>query len=429
MLKIKCEGESFFRGIFFAMALLIVSMSNIFTDHFKNSLTSEPRIWVESSLKHGIDDIISPLFQNASLAIVDDKNTAEAFGDHVHKALSAKHACEHITFDSSPKADDDAAKYLEVRSSKYDVIVAVGTGTINDLCKYISHKHGKPYIVIPTAASMNGYLSANASVTFDGYKKTVPAHMPAAVLCDMSVVTAAPARLNQSGFGDSIARSTAQADWLLSHLLLGTPYDESVFAPLLAIEDELLASARGIKLSDAASLKILMNTLLLSGLGMTAAKGSYPASQGEHMIAHAYDMHLAHTGSTSTNLHGEEIAVTALAMANRQEALLNIDPIFADNVFPEARITELFGEHVAAEAKKAYAAKLEIMKNREISNWPEIASKIRKVTIPTQRMQTVLTEAGCQTFYGALGWKQDTYITISGSARFLRDRFTFLDII
>ncbi len=404
-------------------------MENIITQSLKNKLPSQPAIILESSLSHDLDDIIAPLLQNASLAIVDDKNTSQAYGDHVFKALSAKHACTHITYASSPDADDKAVAYLSDRAIKCDALVAVGSGTLNDLCKYVSHKQGKPYIVIPTAASMNGYLSANASISERGYKKTMAAQMPQAVLCDMSIISAAPARLNQGGFGDSMARSTAQADWLLSHLLLGTNYDESVFTPLLAIEDELLASAKGIRMADEQVLKLLMQTLLLSGLGMTAAKGSYPASQGEHMIAHAYTMHLKHAGSSYKALHGEEIAVTALAMANRQEALLNIEPIFADKIFPEARITELFGVDVTAEAKKAYAEKLQQMENKEIKNWPDVASRISKVTIPPQRMQAILTEAGCQSFWGALGWQQDTYIAVSGAARFLRERFTFLDLI
>ena len=404
-------------------------MENTLTTPFRKFLPSEPKIVLETSLRHDIDDVIAQLLPRASLAIVDDRNTAEAYGEHIFKALSGKHRCTRITFNTSPHADDKTAQHIITRAEPCDALIAVGSGTINDLCKYVSHKQGKPYIAIPTAASMNGYLSANASISFNGYKKTTPVHMPMAVLCDMGVINAAPARLNKSGFGDSMARSTAQADWLLSHLICGTAYDESVFTPLLAIEEELLASAKGIRLADPHVLKLLMQTLLLSGLGMTAAKGSYPASQGEHMIAHAYNMHLEHTGTALNTLHGEEIAVTALAMANRQEALLNIDPIFADRIFPEARIKELFGEHVATEAKTAYGAKREMIKNREIVNWQGIAQQISKVTIAPQRMQSVLNEAGCQTFYGALGWQQDTYINISSAARFLRERFTFLDLI
>ena len=101
-------------------------------------------------------------------------------------------------------------------------LIAVGSGTINDLCKYAAHLDRKPYAVFGTAPSMNGYTSANAAITVNGLKKSLAATMPAGVFLDLAVLAAAPPRMIRSGLGDSLCRPTAQADWLLSHRLTAT---------------------------------------------------------------------------------------------------------------------------------------------------------------------------------------------------------------
>jgi glycerol-1-phosphate dehydrogenase [NAD(P)+] len=397
----------------------------------KAKLPTLPRLVMEPTLARDIDDVVGEILPKARLAVVDDGDTGLALGDSVFRALN-KNDSRHISLPGMPKADDEAVAFVREKSKPCDALVAVGSGTISDICKYASALDKKPYIVFPTAASMNGYLSANASITIGGYKKTVAGQMPLAVFCDMGVIAKAPARLSKSGLGDSMARPTAQADWLLSHLMLGTKYDETPFEILKPYEGDLFDHARGVSKGDPETITLLMKVLLLSGLGMTIAGGSYPASQGEHMIAHAYNMHIAHTSGgkiSQKTFHGEEVAVTSLAMTYRQETLLRMEPIFAEQVFPEARIIELFGAHVAAEAKKAYAQKVELMQGREIGDWESTAAKIEKIMIPSPKMQAILDAAGCKTTSELLGWKQDAYYAVSGAARFLRERFTFLDLI
>ena len=121
---------------------------------------------------------------------------------------------------------------LRRASADADALVAVGSGTINDVCKYAAAKDGKRYAVFATAPSMNGYASKNAAITIDGHKSSLAAASPVGVFMDLAVLCAAPARMIRAGLGDSLCRSTAQADWLLSHHLLGTPYRHAPFALL-----------------------------------------------------------------------------------------------------------------------------------------------------------------------------------------------------
>jgi glycerol-1-phosphate dehydrogenase [NAD(P)+] len=394
-------------------------------------LKQVPQVIASPSFRFDIDDLVAMVFARARLAIVDDANTSTAFGDTVWRALKGRFECRHVTLGPHAAADMETVEDIRRRASQCDVLIAVGSGTVNDLCKYASHLDNKPYAVFPTAASMNGYLSANASITDKGYKKTLPAHMPDAVFCDMSVLAASPVRLSKCGLGDSLARPTAQADWLLSHLLLDTPYDDTPFALLAGLESGLFDNARGVAKGDAASIGLLVQVLLLSGLGMTIAGGSYPASQGEHMIAHAYEMGNA---SAPHSFHGEQIGVTTRTMAQRQERLLNGSPALALTLFPKEALQGMFGETVTRHAADAYQLKRDAIHDRRLSDemlrdkWDTVCQRISSIMLPASRIEAVLQSAEAPLLPQDLGWLPDVYKDVSTHARFLRERFTFLDL-
>jgi len=395
----------------------------------KKYLQSIPTIICEDALRHDFDDLVSEIFSPMRLAVVDDKNTAEALGDDVFRALKGRFPCTHVTLPLPLVADDAAVATLRTQTLSADALVAVGSGTVNDLCKYVAHLDRKPYLVFPTAASMNGYLSANASITVSGHKKTMLAMMPQAVFCDLSVIASAPKRLSQSGFGDSIARSTAQADWLLSHLVLDTHYDETPFALLAEDKPQLLASAGGILRQDKASVQILLKTLLLSGMGMTIAGGSYPASQGEHMIAHTYEMLSSKAGEhLPKHLHGESIAVTTLAMAHMQQQLLSRNASFRPADFSSERMIHLFGSDVASQCRKAFDGKMALVSLTEKPKWQDVVEKIAAVTLPLTTLEAALKQAGAPVHFSELTWQEERFIDALHYARYTRERFTFLDL-
>src|SRR6185295_482865 len=148
-----------------------------------------------------------------------------------------------------------------------DAVVAVGSGTINDLCKLAARDRGVPQLVFATAPSMNGYTSLSASLTEGGVKRSLRAATPVAAFFDLGVLAAAPIRLIRAGLGDSICRPTAQADWRLAHLLLDQPYRAAPFALLAGDEAALLARADALVTGDLAAMRHLARTLVLSGFG------------------------------------------------------------------------------------------------------------------------------------------------------------------
>src|SRR6185295_11866674 len=139
----------------------------------------------------------------------------------VERALAPAFAVQRIVLPHAPHADADTlARLTAGLDHRTQAVVAVGSGTINDLCKLAAIARGCPQVVFATAPSMNGYTSLSASITEGGLKRSVRAATPVAAFFDLRVLAAAPIRLIRAGLGDSICRPTAQADWLLAHLLL-----------------------------------------------------------------------------------------------------------------------------------------------------------------------------------------------------------------
>ena len=112
-----------------------------------------------------------------------------------------------IVLPEHPHADDATVERVRAATGAADALVAVGSGTINDLCKYASARDGKPYVVFGTAPSMNGYTSLNAAITVHGHKKSLPAQAPVGAFLDLSILAAAPVRMIRSGLGDSLCRA------------------------------------------------------------------------------------------------------------------------------------------------------------------------------------------------------------------------------
>lgn len=401
-------------------------------EQLKKILPNLPIIIGEASLRHDLDDLILLALPVKNFAVVDDVNTQVTFGNKIYRALKGRFACEHITLADGVRADDETVNHIRQKTIRCDAIIAIGSGTINDLCKYAAHLDGKPYIVFPTAASMNGYLSASASITVKNHKTTLLASLPKAVFCDFGIIGNAPPRLRKSGLGDSLARPTSQADWLLSNLLLNTKYDTRPFELLANIEPELFDNAGGIAKNDPQTIGTLIKTLLLSGLGMTMTGGSYPASQGEHMIAHTYNMLKPNRNKIKIKgefhaLHGEEIGITTLYMARLQENLLNGKAQFRTENFDKSYMTNLFGSELAVEFKQAFEKKLELINATSIK-WDEIKEQIRKIMIPAQKIENILKKSESAMAIKSIGWNEQDFSTACTTARFTRDRFTFLDI-
>jgi glycerol-1-phosphate dehydrogenase [NAD(P)+] len=369
------------------------------------------------------------------VAVVSDRNTHGVLGARVERALAGRFTVQSIVLDASPRADDETVdRLLATLAPNTDLVVAVGSGTLNDLTKLGAFRHGCPQAVFATAPSMNGYTSLSASITSDGIKRSFRTRTPLGVFFDLRVLAASPPRLIRAGLGDSACRPTAQADWLLSHLLLDRPYREAPFALLADDERDLLTHTRALLAGDLEVMRHLVRILVLSGFGMTICNGSYPASQGEHLLAHYIEM--VRPPGLPHSFHGEQIAVCTAAMAALQERLLDLDapPQLRVNPLDRDQLVRRFGATIGdacwceLELKRFDAAQTDALNARLAGSWDAIRTRIRKITVGAATLRAALADAGAPVDPSAIGWPTALFEQALRHAREIRNRYTFLDL-
>lgn len=387
-------------------------------------------IRIDTGLISRADTLFSPYTKHRSIALVTDQNTWDAAGKIINDTLKVAHSIYHIMLPKGVSATQEHVQSIREQTANCSMIVGVGSGTINDLCKYASFLDQKPYVIFGTAPSMNGYASANASITVDGEKYSLPARLPDAIFLDLDVLSHAPLRLIQSGIGDSLCRPTCQADWLLSHYLLDTPYSSAPFTLLAGCESMLYQNIPAIIARDHDAMRHLAHTLIFSGIGMYLSGGSYPASQGEHLLAHYVEMRYGK--HIPDHYHGEHIAVTTLIMSELQESLLSQKKLKIHTpTLHKDDVVRHFGEHFAEniwpiiEEKQTHHTEI-----RECltQHWPHIRQSIQNLVIPNKTLHTWLEQAGAPTDYIDLGWTYSMVEDAMAHAHCLRNRFTFLDL-
>lgn len=391
---------------------------------------------IESGLAKQAGALLNMLALGKKMAVISDSATHEVLGQTIESAVG--NAVSIVLCE--PKADMETVTAIRHATQHVDALIAVGAGTINDLCKYASFLDKKPYVLFGTAPSMNGYGSANAAITINGHKKTLAAHLPVAIYLDIDILAAAPVRLIRSGLGDTLCRSTVQADWLLSHLLLGTAYDVLPFSLITPYEKMLCEHAKRLAEGDKELITLLSSVLILSGFGMVLAGGSYPASQGEHMIAHTMEM--VHGDALLSSFHGEQIGVTTLTMSSLQEAMLrklerahlkNV-PLLKERLINDDKILAYYGKEVGVqcinEMEKKHLSPLAITHINEYiaEHGALLVQKLSSVMLPKTVIYHALSDAGSPREAKALGW--DAYYEEAVShAVYSRNRFTFLDMV
>ena len=398
-------------------------------------LAAESRaIAIADSLDGAELELVAALGLGARFALVADPDTYAALGQRVERALASRFTLQRIVLERAPHADAvTLARLTAAIDPANDAVIAVGSGTINDLCKLAALAHHRPQLVFATAPSMNGYTSLSASLTEGGVKRSLRAATPVAAFFDLGVLAAAPIRLIRAGLGDSICRPTAQADWRLAHLLLDQPYRAAPFALLAGDEAALLARADALITGELSAMRHLARTLVLSGFGMTLCGGSYPASQGEHLLSHYVDM--MRPPEVPEALHGEQIGVCALAMARLQDTVLaHAAPRVEPSRVARADVLRHFGPERGESCWLELAPKLldapraDALNARLSARWPAIRAELTAITVGAARMSAVLAAAGAPLTPADLAWPAPLFADALGHARMIRNRYTFLDL-
>ena len=405
-------------------------------------------IAVEEGVRHTTANIFRENFGGANAIIVADENTYAAAGKDVEASFvrDSHAALKRFIFGSHVYADDGCVQELAEVLRGFDGIpVAVGSGTVNDLTKVASHINNRPYMVVGTAASMDGYSAFGASITTAGSKDTVDCPGPKAVLADLEVIANAPKVMNAWGYGDLLAKVVAGADWMLAD---AAGAEAIIPAAWELVQDPLrswVGSPDAIAANEVDALRHLVYGLLMSGLAMQATLSSRPASGAEHQFSHLWDMQ-HHTYKGVAPSHGFKVGIGVLASLALQEYLLSMDLKRFDveaavNAWPsleelESRIRRLFDtealqRRAIGETRGKYVSKdvLRLQLKRVQEDWTALQTKVRGQLFPFSELRDMLRRAGCPYDPSQIGISRARLRLSYEQCCFLRRRFTVLDLL
>lgn len=261
--------------------------------------------------------------------LVADNYTYEAAGRQVEQLLDQAGLSYHkrVFQTETPLVPNEYAlgSVLAAMTSQDDMLLAVGSGTLNDVTKYVSARTGVPYVIAATAPSMDGYASTVAPTILDGFKTTLPAVYPAAIVADVDILKDAPMPMLTAGFGDIIGKFTSLADWRLSHQLNGEYYCPEVAGVIEAAVETCAANAQALAQREPQAIQAVTEALILSGLAMGMVGVSRPASGAEHQMAHYWEMDALRRGEVHP-LHGNAVGVGTVLAASLYEMAVEYLP-------------------------------------------------------------------------------------------------------
>jgi len=373
-------------------------------------------------------------------------NTFAAAGrDVVESFRQANHACaDPLVFPTNIYADFQHVQAIEAALGKGPAIpVAVGSGTINDLTKLASHRAGRKYMVVGTAASMDGYTSFGASITRDGAKRTMECPGPLVAVADLEVIRHAPEGMNPSGYADLLAKIVAGADWILAEAAGDEPINPLAWHTVQDYLRSWVGSPEGVAQNDPACIRHLLNGLVMSGAAMQIALSSRPASGAEHQFSHLWEMqHVRYDGYTPS--HGIKVGIGTLAAVALYEELftrdfMDFDVDAAVRAWPtleseQARIAELFGPGPVAtraieetQAKYVSRERLAEQLTNLCTAWPELRKRLAAQLIPFAELRWMLRAAGCAFDPAQIGISRSRLRLSYHQCCYMRRRFTVLD--
>lgn len=377
--------------------------------------------------------------------LVADENTYAAGGVEVARALghAGKRLQEAIYPAEGLEAIGERAQEVGQRGCDADFYVAVGSGTVSDLAKAAGSELGKPVLLFPTAASMNGYSSGITALKVRGLKRTAPCRPAAGIFADPEVAATAPQRMTAAGVADFLSKCSSSSDWHASHLLRGAYYCHRPREFNEGIQEQLLEQAPAIGRGEPAAVRLVLEAMLLSGFGMVVAGSSAPASGGEHLISHYLDMKHGLYG-TPCDLHGAQVGVGTLHTLRLWEAILRVDPDVLDlgaciAAQPaedeiEAWVVEDWGNGVGHEVLEQWRQKRldEAGLRTELAAFkrllPELREQLAEDLLPAKVVERCIRESGGPVTPEALRAPIEEYQRALKRARFLRNRFTVLDL-
>ncbi len=388
-------------------------------------------------------------FGGRAAVIVADDNTFAVAGSAVNRRLVAAGCVinEPFVFPGQPMLRASYQHVLELEDvlRTHDATpLAVGSGTINDLTKLAAQRCGRPYLIVATAASMDGYTAFGAAITRAGFKQTMACAAPRVVLADVDILVDAPLEMTASGYGDLLGKVTAGADWLIADALGVEPINPRAWSLVQDSLREWTAQPQLLHRRDQPAIEHLTEGLIFSGLAMQAARSSRSASGSEHQFSHLWEMQgLAHEGTVIS--HGFKVGLGSIASAALYERVLSRDlndldidalcrawptRVQVEQTVRHSHMIPFIAENAVTQslAKHPDPDQLRQRLTRLKDRWTQLHKRLAKQLLSADQVCNSLQAAGCPIDPVEMGLNRDRLKASYAQARQIRSRYTVFDL-
>ena len=372
--------------------------------------------------------------------ILCDANTFAAAGEAVCAVMEAagipysKYAFPAGHLPPNEKTVGSAILHFD---NSCDIVVAVGSGVINDTGKVLSAVSKLPYIIVGTAPSMDGYASATSSMDRDDLKVSLNSRCANVIIGDVDILKNAPAHMLAAGLGDMLAKYVSIAEWRIAHIITGEYYCERVAELVRTALKKCTDNAAGLLKRDETAVAAVFEGLVIGGIAMAYAGVSRPASGVEHYFSHVWDMRGLQF-NTQMDLHGIQCAIGTYVAAKLYEKVLKLTPdkkkaaqYVADFSYEDWKntLTDFLGQSaetmIAAEVKEGkyikekHPARFAIIRE----HWEEILQIIRDEIPAAEEIGKLLDTIGISRDPAAIGVDKEALKITFKATKDIRDKY------
>jgi len=333
------------------------------------------------------------------LLAVADKNTLRASEGILAVLAAGGFRCELKLYEDLRTADMRDVDILTKLAENTDGVLSIGSGSLNDICRLASFRAGKAFAIFATAPSMDGFASNSAPITENNFKRSIFCHAPCVIIADTKILAAAPAELKSAGFGDMLAKYIALADWNIARLTVGEYLCPQIAELVENALGRIVSMADRVIQNDPETAGAVMEALVTTGLAMTLADCTRPASGCEHLIAHFWEIKKLERGELS-DFHGRKVGVATLMAARLYHGLTSrADVSFHEDATDWDAVYAAYGPGFESDVRACNSPSVTDETSPAFLRecWPVICGIVREGLPAPDRLLALLQTAGAPT--------------------------------
>lgn len=378
--------------------------------------------------------------------IVSDCNTYKVAGESVQDVL-IENDFEVVNFIFSEEEVIPNERTLGEIFAAYDrdcdLIIGVGTGTINDICRFISFKLKMEYFIVGTAPSMDGFASTATPLIINNIKTTYTTHVAQVIIGDIDVMKNAPMNMISAGVGDILGKYTCLCDWKMANIIKYEYYCETIVQMVRESLKRVAENVGKVKSRDPKVIYNITEALILTGIAMSYVGNSRPASGSEHHLSHFWEMRFLFDGKKAV-LHGTKVGIGTVVVLKAYEILRkktidfnkSIETISSFDINKwEENIIRTYGPAAQSVIDFERETKKNSIENHKIrikkieEHWNEMIDFMNKTLPSSKEVEDMLLSLHAPVSPYEVGVDYETFIDSIVVAKELRDRYGLLQIL